>query len=174
MSTEALRCDVISCGSDADRIGTKETVTADDVIIVGLLLEGSCTRADVFKESVATDMPVEGKRDTDVGQIDDRPRIKIPLELSYGPSMRPAERGESNGPRADDLSGGPQLEASRPPPLSSLDGLNEAHVVVESNTPPLLAQICSSSLMLSLCLQLRLRLPPRGRRPLISPPYDCG
>ncbi|CAD6333942.1 unnamed protein product [Miscanthus lutarioriparius] len=135
MSAEASRRDVASRGSDADRTRTKETVTADDAVIAGLLLEGSCTCADVFKESVAADTAVEGKRDTDVRRIDDRPRFEIPLQLSYGPSMRPAERGESNGPRADDLSGGPQLEASGPPPLSSLDGLNEADVVVESNAP---------------------------------------
>ena len=47
MSAEASRHDGASRGSDADRTGTKETVTADDAVIVGLLLEGSCTRADV-------------------------------------------------------------------------------------------------------------------------------
>ena len=73
MSAEASRRDVASRGSDADRTRTKETVTADDAVIAGLLLEGSCTCADVLKESVAADTAVEGKRDTDVERIDDRP-----------------------------------------------------------------------------------------------------
>ena len=42
-------------------------MTADNAIIVGLLLEGSWTRANVFKMRVAVDMAVEGKRDTNVG-----------------------------------------------------------------------------------------------------------
>lgn len=181
VSARASRRDVASCGLEADRSGPKATVPADNAVNTGSLPEGSCMRADVFKESVGVDTVVEGKKDTDVGRFDVivRPRIEIPLELSYGPSVRPAAECEIVGPMVGVLSGGPQLVASRPPLLSSLDGLVEAHALGESDTPLLLAQLCRLS---SSCRRLRLRLPPRvpsnGRDllarhtlPLLFPPH---
>jgi hypothetical protein len=99
VSARASRRDVASCGLEAYRSGPKATVPADNAVNTGSLLEGSCMRADVFKESVGVDTVVEGKKDTDVGRFDVivRPWIEIPLELSYGPSVRPTAEGKLLG-----------------------------------------------------------------------------
>lgn len=110
-----------SRGLEADRSGPEATVNADDTVSAGSLPEAACTRADEIMESVGMDTTVDGKKDIDVGWLDDivRPRIEIPLELSCGPPMCPA---------AEDTCVGPQLLSSGPP-------LIEAHALAELGAP---------------------------------------
>jgi hypothetical protein len=77
--------------------------------------------------TAGVDSTVEGRKDTDVGQSDviARPRIELPLELSYEPSMHPAPDDVNIGPLVEEFSEGPQVVASGLSPLSSLDGLVE-------------------------------------------------